>query len=181
MSHGIEEIRSRIKTYPDFPKKGIIYRDMMPLFQKPDVFRKMVDLFAEHVRKTVPDVKAVAGIEARGFLLGPPLALALNVPFLPIRKAGKLPGNVTTEAYTLEYGQAALQVQVEAVPAGKKVVVIDDLLATGGSMKAAINLIQAAGGSVALCLVVMELEELQGRQAFSAPLFSLLTFSALKI
>lgn len=181
MSHRIEEIRSKIKTYSDFPKKGIIYRDMMPLFQKPDDFRKVVDLFAEHVCKTLPDIHAVAGIEARGFLLGPPLALALNVPFLPIRKAGKLPGKVATEAYSLEYGQAELQVQVESVPAGKNIVVVDDLIATGGSMKAAINLIRAAGGNVALCLVIMELEELQGRKTLSAPLFSLLTFSALKI
>lgn len=181
MDRSIEEIRSKIKTYPDFPKKGIIYRDMMPLFQNPDVFHKVVNLLVEQVRKTVREVHAIAGLEARGFLLGPSLALALNVPFVPVRKAGKLPGDVRTEAYTLEYGKAELEVQVESVPAGKNIVVVDDLLATGGSMKAAVNLIQAAGGKVPLCLVIMELEELKGRQAISAPLFSLLTFSALKV
>ncbi|KAH9383363.1 hypothetical protein HPB48_024582 [Haemaphysalis longicornis] len=139
MDRSIEEIRAKIKTYPDFPKKGIIYRDMMPLFQNPDVFHKVVNLLVEQVRKTVREVHAIAGLEARGFLLGPSLALALNVPFVPVRKAGKLPGDVRTEAYTLEYGKAA-------------------------------------GGKVPLCLVIMELEELKGRQAISAPLFSAADF-----
>uniref|UniRef100_G3MT82 adenine phosphoribosyltransferase n=1 Tax=Amblyomma maculatum TaxID=34609 RepID=G3MT82_AMBMU len=148
----------------------------MPIFRKPAVFRKVVDLFAEHVRRSVPNVHTIAGIEARGFLLGPPLALALNVPFVPIRKAGKLPGSVKSQAYDLEYGQDKLEVQLASVSPGKDIVVIDDLLATGGSLKAAISLIRAAGGNVALGLVIVELEELQGRQKLDVPICSLLSF-----
>ncbi|KAK8785715.1 hypothetical protein V5799_007918 [Amblyomma americanum] len=177
MDPRVEEIRAELKAYPDFPKKGILFRDVMPIFRKPDVFRKMVDLFAEHVRKSVPNVHSIAGIEARGFLLGPPLALALNVPFVPIRKAGKLPGNVKSQAYDLEYGKDKLEVQLESVSPGKNIVLIDDLLATGGSLQAAVSLVRAAGGSVALCLVVVELEELQGRQKLDVPILSLLSFS----
>uniref|UniRef100_A0A6M2E8I5 Adenine phosphoribosyltransferase n=1 Tax=Amblyomma tuberculatum TaxID=48802 RepID=A0A6M2E8I5_9ACAR len=161
MDPRVEEVRAELKAYPDFPKKGILYRDIMPIFRKPNVFRKVVDLFAEHVRKSAATVHTIAGIEARGFLLGPPLALALNVPFVPIRKAGKLPGNVKSQAYDLEYGQDKMEVQIESVPPGKNIVLIDDLLATGGSLQAAINLIRAAGGNVALCLVVVELEDLR--------------------
>lgn len=173
-----KEICAVLKTYPDFPKKGILFCDIMPIFRKPDVFRKMVDLFAEHVRKSVPNVQIIAGIESRGFLVGPALALALNVPFVPIRKAGKLPGNVKSQAYSLEYGEDKLEVQLESVTPGQNVVIIDDLLATGGSMQAAVNLIQAAGASVALCIVIVEIEELLGRQKLNAPVFSLIPYSA---
>ncbi|XP_049527109.1 uncharacterized protein LOC119432786 [Dermacentor silvarum] len=173
-----KEICTVLKTYPDFPKKGILFCDVMPIFRKPDVFRNLVDLFAERVRSSVPNVQIIAGIEARGFLMGPALALALNVPFVPIRKAGKLPGNVKSQAYSLEYGEDKLEMQVESITSGQNVVLIDDLLATGGSMKAAVNLIQAAGASVAMCLVIVEIEELLGRQKLNVPIFSLIPFSA---
>ncbi|XP_037500554.1 uncharacterized protein LOC119374502 [Rhipicephalus sanguineus] len=173
-----KEICAVLKTYPDFPKKGILFCDIMPIFQTPDLFRKMVDLFAEHVRKSVPNVQVIAGLEARGFLVGPALALALNVPFVPIRKAGKLPGKVKSQAYSLEYGEDKLEVQLESITPGQNIVIIDDLLATGGSMQAAVNLIEGAGANVALCIVIVEIEELRGRQKLDVPVFSLIPFSA---
>lgn len=173
-----KEVCAALKAYPDFPKKGILFCDIMPVFQKPDLFRKMVDLLVEHVRKSVPNVQVIAGIESRGFLVGPALALALNVPFVPIRKPGKLPGNVKSQAYTLEYGEDKLEVQLESITPGENVVIVDDLLATGGSMQAAVNLIQAAGANVSHCIVIVEIEELHGREKLNVPIFSLVPFSA---
>uniref|UniRef100_G3MSV0 adenine phosphoribosyltransferase n=1 Tax=Amblyomma maculatum TaxID=34609 RepID=G3MSV0_AMBMU len=151
MDPRVEEIRAELKTYPDFPKKGIEFCDIMPIFRKPAVFRKVVDLFAEHVRRSVPNVHTIAGIEARGFLLGPPLALALNVPFVPIRKAGKLPGSVKSQAYDLEYGQDKLEVQLASVSPGKDIVVIDDLLATGGKYNCLCSTLQACARILCIC------------------------------
>lgn len=131
----VEKVRSAIRTYLDFPKKDIVFRDILPVFQKPDIFHAMIDVLAEKVRSTVPDVSAVVGIEARGFIVAPALALALNVSFVPIRKKGKLPGDVKSLAYSLEYGEDQVEVQVESIGKGK-VVIFDDLLATGGGCMA---------------------------------------------
>ncbi|KAG0416488.1 hypothetical protein HPB47_006387 [Ixodes persulcatus] len=132
MDPRVEDIRRAIRSFKDFPKKGILFRDVLPIFHNPDVFRKLIDVLAEQVRSSVPDVSAVVGIEARGFIIAPALALALNVAFVPVRKPGKLPGTVKSQAYTLEYGEDKLEVQEDGFLKGRKVVIVDDLLATGG-------------------------------------------------
>ncbi|EEC15488.1 adenine phosphoribosyltransferase, putative [Ixodes scapularis] len=131
MDPRVEDIRRAIRSFKDFPKKGILFRDVLPIFHNPDVFRKLIDVLAEQVRSSVPDVSAVVGIEARGFIIAPALALALNVAFVPVRKPGKLPGTVKSQAYTLEYGEDKLEVQEDGFLKGRKVVIVDDLLATG--------------------------------------------------
>ncbi|XP_064481231.1 adenine phosphoribosyltransferase-like [Ornithodoros turicata] len=172
----MKEIKDVVRTYIDFPKKGIIFRDLMPVFQQPRLFRNAIDILAEKVKQAVPDIAAVVGIEARGFILGSPLALALHVAFVPVRKPGKLPGNVKALEYDLEYGKDKLEVQTDSFPSGAKVVIIDDLLATGGTMRATCDLIKSLGATVALCMVVMELEGLSGRP--SDPFYSMIKFPA---
>lgn len=178
MNPALKEVSSTIRTYMDFPKKNIVFRDILPIFGKPELLRKLIDILADKVRSTVPDLSAVVGIEARGFLIGPPLALALNVAFVPLRKPGKLPGNVKGLEYVLEYGKDKLEVQTEALASGGKVVIVDDLLATGGSMKAACDLVTALGTTVALCMVIVELDGLDGRKRLLAPFYSVLQLSA---
>lgn len=178
MDPRVEDIRRAIRSFKDFPKKGILFRDVLPIFHNPDVFRKLIDVLAEQVRSSVPDVSAVVGIEARGFIIAPALALALNVAFVPVRKPGKLPGTVKSQAYTLEYGEDKLEVQEDGFLKGRKVVIVDDLLATGGSMQATTSLLQSVGATVSLCMVIVELEELGGRQKVTAPFYSLEKMSA---
>ncbi|CAN7991217.1 unnamed protein product [Ixodes hexagonus] len=173
MDPRLEEVRRTIRSYPDFPKKGILFRDVLPVFHNPDIFRKLVDILAEQVQSSVPDVSAVVGIEARGFIIAPALALALNVAFVPVRKPGKLPGTVKSQAYTLEYGEDTLEVQDDGFLKGGKVVIVDDLIATGGDMQATISLLRSVGATVSLCMVIVELEELNGRQKVTAPFYSL--------
>ncbi|CAN8000575.1 unnamed protein product [Ixodes persulcatus] len=178
MDPRVEDIRRAIRSFKDFPKKGILFRDVLPIFHNPDVFRKLIDVLAEQVRSSVPDVSAVVGIEARGFIIAPALALALNVAFVPVRKPGKLPGTVKSQAYTLEYGEDKLEVQEDGFLKGRKVVIVDDLLATGGDMQATTSLLQSVGATVSLCMVIVELEELGGRQKVTAPFYSLEKMSA---
>lgn len=178
MDPRVEEIRRTIGSYKDFPKEGILFRDAMPIFRNPDIFRKLIDILAEQVRSSVPDVSAVVGIEARGFIIAPALALALNVAFVPVRKPGKLPGTVKKQAYALEYGQDTLEVQEDGFLKGRKVVIVDDLLATGGSMQASTSLLQSVGAIVSLCMVIVELEGLNGRQKVTAPFYSVAKMAA---
>uniref|UniRef100_A0A6B0V2F2 Adenine phosphoribosyltransferase n=1 Tax=Ixodes ricinus TaxID=34613 RepID=A0A6B0V2F2_IXORI len=147
MDPRVEDIRRAIRSFKDFPKKGILFRDVLPIFHNPDVFRKLIDVLAEQVRSSVPDVSAVVGIEARGFIIAPALALALNVAFVPVRKPGKLPGTVKSQAYTLEYGEDKMEVQEDGFLKGRKVVIVDDLLATGGESQ------------VHLCLALLFLDQ----------------------
>lgn len=178
MDPRVEDIRRAIRSFKDFPKKGILFRDVLPIFHNPDIFRKLIDVLAEQVRSSVPDVSAVVGIEARGFIIAPVLALALNVAFVPVRKPGKLPGTVKSQAYTLEYGEDKLEVQEDSFLKGRKVVIVDDLLATGGSMQATSSLLHSVGATVSLCMVIVELEGLGGRQKLTAPFYSLEKMSA---
>ncbi|KFM81000.1 Adenine phosphoribosyltransferase, partial [Stegodyphus mimosarum] len=165
----ILEIKNAIQSHPDFPKKGVLFRDFLPILQNPTLFDKMISLFQNYIKEKVSDVHCIVGIESRGFLLGPTLALKMNIPFIPVRKPGKLPGNVKKEFYSLEYGSDALEIQVDAVTTGQNIIIIDDLIATGGSMEAAVKLIRSIGGNVQCCLAVIELNELKGRSKISAP------------
>ena len=155
-------LKSWIRDIPDFPKKGILFRDITPLLKNPAALKKSVSLLTERASGWTPDV--VAGIESRGFLFGTGVALELGAGFVPVRKPGKLPYDTLRVEYDLEYGTDALEMHADAVKPGEKVVLVDDLLATGGTMEAACKLVEKLGAVVAGCLFVVELTGLKGRE-----------------
>ncbi|XP_032816348.1 adenine phosphoribosyltransferase [Petromyzon marinus] len=161
-------VARRIGLVPDFPKPGVLFRDVCPLLKDPEAFNAVIELLEEKLQKHVGSVDLIAGLEARGFLLGPSLAARLGVGFIPLRKKGKLPGETIAVSYTLEYGQDVVEAQMGALKPGQNVVIVDDLIATGGTMAAAVQLIQKLGGTVLQCLVVIELVELRGRELLEA-------------
>jgi adenine phosphoribosyltransferase len=164
-----------IRDVPDFPIPGILFRDITPLLASPVAFRHVVDTFAEHCRHDMVD--AVVGIESRGFIFGTPLAYRLGVPFVPVRKAGKLPAERMSVEYALEYGSAQLDIHKDALTTGQRVVIVDDLLATGGTAAAAAQLITMVGGSVQELLFLIELSFLNGREKLlDYPVTTLLTY-----
>lgn len=163
MSHELKvDLRAFIRTIPDFPKPGILFRDITPLLASPEALRETVHQLAEAVKDR--DVEAIAAAEARGFLFAAPLALQLNVGLIPIRKPGKLPAETISHTYTLEYGTDTLQMHKDAIKPGTRVLVVDDLLATGGTVEACCRLIEKAGGIVVGCAFVIELTDLKGAQ-----------------
>ncbi|CAL8135525.1 unnamed protein product [Orchesella dallaii] len=176
MEKKLKELKEHISTYPDFPTPGIVFRDMFSLLRNPAAFKDLRDVMVEVTKRNIPDAQAVVGLESRGFLFGSVLAIELGIPFIPIRKPGKLPGELNSVTYQLEYGTDKFEIQKESVQPGLKVLLVDDLLATGGSLKAGCQLIEESGGEVAGCLVIMELLELRGRDKISQPVFSLLEF-----
>ncbi|MGZ9810364.1 adenine phosphoribosyltransferase [Pseudoroseicyclus sp. H15] len=155
------DIRQYIRTIPDFPHEGILFRDVTTLFLHPDGMREAIDQLLEPYRGEKIDV--VAGLEARGFILGGAIAYQLGLGFVPIRKAGKLPGAVLSQAYQLEYGEAVMEVHDDAVQPGQRVLLVDDLLATGGTAEAGIRLIEKMGGEVMGCGFLIDLPDLGGR------------------
>lgn len=157
----MDRIRSLIRDVPDFPDPGIVFRDIMPILREPDALRLVIDLFTDRFRDHGIDV--VAGIESRGFLFGTPLALAINAGFVAVRKLGKLPGETLVLEYALEYGTNHLEVQKDSLRDGARVLVIDDVLATGGTARAARHLLQALGGNVVAAGFLLELTGLGGR------------------
>ena len=159
----MDRLRTLIREVPDFPVPGILFRDVTPLLGVPGALEEVTAHFVERYRDA--GVGAVAGIESRGFIFGAPLAVALGVGFVPIRKVGKLPAEKLTREYALEYGTAALEVHVDAFEPGQRVLLIDDLLATGGTAAAAAHLVEAVGAEVASVAFLIELEFLQGRAA----------------
>ena len=161
MTDRIDLIKSLIRDVPDFPKPGIMFKDITPLLAHPEGFAASIDLLAESAAAMGADL--VAGPEARGFLFGLPLAQKLGVGFVPIRKKGKLPAKTVEESYELEYGTDTVQMHEDAIPAGSKVVLVDDLLATGGTMGACCRLAEKTGGQVVGCLFAIELDFLEGR------------------
>lgn len=154
-------IRSRIRDVPDFPKPGILFRDITTVLKDPTAWRLTIDRMSAVVAPWNPDV--VVGIESRGFILGATIAYALGLGFVPVRKPGKLPHTVHTVEYDLEYGSDALQIHTDAIGPGHRAVVVDDLLATGGTAAAAISLVERCGGQVAGLAVMVELLDLNGR------------------
>ncbi|RRD45561.1 adenine phosphoribosyltransferase [Buchananella hordeovulneris] len=155
-----ELVQSHLREIPDFPEPGVLFRDITPLLADGPAFRRLITLLA---RLVGDDVDAVAGLESRGFILAAPLATTLEVGMLTVRKAGKLPGPVIGVEYSLEYGTAKVELRPETVAPGDRVLIIDDVLATGGTARAAIELVEQAGGVVAGVLVLLELLELEGR------------------
>ncbi|CAN5848088.1 adenine phosphoribosyltransferase [soil metagenome] len=154
-------VAAALRDVPDFPKPGIVFKDITPVLADPRLFQAVIDHFAERYRGQGIDV--VAGIESRGFILGGALAMALGAGFVPIRKPGKLPHHRLRVEYQLEYGSDALEAHVDAVTPGSSVLVIDDVLATGGTASAAIQLIRQLGGTVAAAAFLLELGFLCGR------------------
>jgi adenine phosphoribosyltransferase len=169
------DLTKYIRDIPDFPKPGILFKDITPLLAEPRAFRTAVDRMAEHYRGRKVD--AVAAAEARGFLFAAPLALVLEKPLVPLRKPGKLPHKTHSFSYDLEYGSAELHVHVDAVAPGTTVLLVDDLLATGGTMHAGCQLIEKAGGRVAGCVFLVELTFLHGREKLHpCEVFSLIQY-----
>jgi adenine phosphoribosyltransferase len=173
-----ELLERLIRDVPDFPKPGVLFKDISPLLADHEGLTAVVAGLAEAGR-TGPGVDKVVGIEARGFILAAPVALQLGAGFVPVRKAGKLPGPTHRVGYALEYGDAVLEIHRDAVSPGERVLVIDDVLATGGTVAAACNLVEACGGEVAGVAVLMELAFLGGRAVLpDVPLTALHTVPA---
>ncbi|MEM6610196.1 MAG: adenine phosphoribosyltransferase [Pseudomonadota bacterium] len=161
-----KRIEDYIRTIPDFPKPGILFRDVTTLFEDPRGFRMAVDqLLAPFVGQ---QIDKVAGLEARGFILGGAVAHQLSKGFVPIRKAGKLPGKTISQSYELEYGTATMELHEDAVRPGEKVLIVDDLLATGGTAEAGIKLVERLGGDVIGTAFVIDLPEIGGRARLEA-------------
>ena len=155
-------VASRVLDVPDFPQPGIVFKDLMPLFADGPVFRQVIDGIVEYHGADSFDV--VAGVEARGFVVAAAIAYAAGIGVVPVRKAGKLPRASFASSYALEYGEATLEVHQDAFVAGQRVLVVDDVLATGGTAGAALDLVERAGGTVAGFTVLLELGFLNGRE-----------------
>jgi len=166
-------ISDSIRGIPDFPKPGILFWDITTLLLNPDAFQATVNIFVERYKGRQVDV--VAGFEARGFIFGPPVALALGVPFVPLRKPGKLPGETISEEYITEYSTDKIEMHTGAIQPGQRVLLIDDLIATGGTLKAGINLMKKVGAEVVETACIIELPALEGRKKLEGvPLFVLI-------
>jgi adenine phosphoribosyltransferase len=161
----IDQLRQSIRSIPDFPKKGIVFRDITTLLKDQDAYQKTVDLCFEKYKGSKID--KIVGIESRGFIIGGALAYKLNVGFVPIRKPGKLPAETLREEYHLEYGNDAIEIHKDAIKPGERVLLHDDLLATGGTMKAACKLVENLGGKIIAITFLIELAFLNGRSLLS--------------
>ena len=169
------DLRPYIRDIPDFPKPGILFKDITPLLKAPAAFREAIDALA---RRYAPrEVDAIIGVDARGFLLAAPLAYRLGKPLVPVRKQGKLPFETVTVTYDLEYGTDAVEMHTDGISSGQRVLVVDDLLATGGTLAATARLVEEIGGRGEGLAVLVELTELNGRDRLQGyDLFSLITF-----
>ena len=173
-------LKSHVRTVPDWPAAGVQFRDITPLLQNPKVFRILIDAFVHRYLEPALRPDVVAGLDARGFILGAVLAYELNVGFVPIRKKGKLPFDTVAETYELEYGSATVELHTDAVSPGNKVVLIDDLIATGGTMMAGRRLLERLGAIVTEGAAIVDLPELGGSARLKEsglPLFTLVDFA----
>ena len=168
------DLKEHIRGIPDFPIPGILFYDISTILTSSQAMEFVIESLHDQIKDWKPDV--IAGIESRGFLFATPLALRMNLPMVMIRKAGKLPGEVISYEYDLEYGTDTIQIQSDAIKSGQRVVIIDDLLATGGTLAASVKLCQKVGGEVVGCSVVIELDFLNGRGNLSAPCQSLVNY-----
>ena len=168
-------LRQYIRDVPDFPKKGILFKDITPLLGDPAMLRRAMDLLTERAAGLKPD--KIVAIDSRGFIFGATVAYKLGVGFVPARKQGKLPHQVVRASYQLEYGADALEIHADAIGAGQRVLIIDDLLATGGTAQAAVRLVEQVGGEIAELVFVIELAFLEGRKRLAPhSVFSLLQY-----
>ena len=157
----VEDVKSKIRDVVDFPKPGIVFKDITTALKDPETLRKMVDYICEEFKDVQIDY--VIGLESRGFIFGMPVAYNLNAGFIPIRKPNKLPAKTLKESYVLEYGTDTIEMHEDAVKKGDRVLIVDDLLATGGTASAACNLVTKAGAEIVGCTFVIELDFLEGK------------------
>lgn len=171
----INKLKAAIRSIPDFPQKGILFYDITPILADPKLFRLAIKVLAD--RHKGSDIKAVAAVDARGFILGAAVAYQLKAGFIPIRKKGKLPYKTIEESYSLEYGTATLALHEDAVKPGENILLVDDLLATGGTAAASAHMIEKLGGKIVEIAFLIELAGLKGREKLTNyPVFSALTF-----
>ncbi len=168
-------IKSKVRSIPDWPIKGVIFRDITTLLLDPPAFKQICTIFYD--RYVNEKIDKIVGIDARGFLFGSVLAYKLDIGMIPIRKNGKLPYNTISESYTLEYGEEVIEIHEDAIQKGERIVVIDDLMATGGTISAAANLVEKLGGDIFECSFVLELSDLNGREKLgNRKVFSIVEF-----
>ncbi|CAG8467658.1 6225_t:CDS:2 [Cetraspora pellucida] len=173
----LEYLRSLIKAIPDFPQEGIMFRDIFPIFQDPRAIEMLVSHIVNHINETIKEkVDVIVGLDARGFLFGPMVALRLNAAFVPSRKKGKLPGETLSADFKKEYGVDTFEMQVGAIKSGQNVIIMDDLIATGGTAVAAGQLVEKSGGKLLEYIFLIELADLNGRKNLTAPIYSMITF-----
>ena len=171
----VEKLRSAIRDVPDFPKPGIVFKDITPVLCDGALFREAIDLFLNRCRKI--DINKIVCIDARGFLFGSAVAYDLGVGLIPIRKKGKLPYKTERAAYTLEYGEAEMEMHIDSIHPGERIVLIDDLLATGGTSASAATLVRNVGGDLVEAQFLIELEFLKGREKLAGtPVVSFLSY-----
>ena len=170
------DLKKHIRSIPDFPKPGILFYDISTLLAHAKAWHETIERMADMLRPYKPDV--LAGIESRGFLLAAPLALALGTGFVMMRKQGKLPGTTVRHTYALEYGTDTIEIQNDAIKKGARVVLVDDLLATGGTLAAAVTLLEQVGGVVPAAACVIELTFLEGRKRLKVPVETLLKYDS---
>ena len=156
------DIKESIRSIPDWPIEGVIFRDLTTLMQDPQAFRKACDLLYERYRDM--NIDKIVGIDARGFVFGAVLAYRLGIGFVPVRKKGKLPCQTIEESYTLEYGEATLEMHVDAITPGERVVIVDDLIATGGTVGATVKMVKKLEAELVECAFIVELPDLKGRE-----------------
>ena len=168
-------IKSKVRSIPDWPIKGVIFRDITTLLLDPPAFKQICTIFYD--RYVNEKIDKIVGIDARGFLFGSVLAYKLGIGMVPIRKNGKLPYSTISESYTLEYGEEVIEIHEDAIQKGERVVIIDDLMATGGTISAAANLVEKLGGKIFECSFVLELPDLSGREKLgNRKVFSIVEF-----
>ena len=169
------DLKSKIREIPNFPKDGILFYDITPLLKDAQYFQRVIEKLADFYRDE--DIRKVVAIESRGFILGAPLAYLLKAGFVPVRKGGKLPSEVYEVKYNLEYGTSTLAIHKDAISLGERVLIVDDLLATGGTISATVHLIQKLGGAIAGIAFLVELQELRGREKLKGhPVLSLINY-----
>lgn len=171
----VDHLKKAIREVPDFPKKGILFKDITTLCKEPELFQRMVDMLGH--RYIGKGIDLVVGIEARGFIVGAALAYKLGAGIVLVRKPGKLPHKTLKATYTLEYGQDSLEIHQDAIKKGQRVVIADDLLATGGTAGAVAELVRKMGGEIVECAFIVELEDLKGSEKLKPlPVFSLIKY-----
>jgi len=174
-SDTIDKLRAGVRDVPDFPKKGIVFKDITPILSNSALFKASIDVFLERCRGKKID--KIVGIDARGFLFGSVVAYELGVGFVPLRKKGRLPYKTESAKYSLEYGEAEMELHIDAITQGEQVVLIDDLLATGGTSASAATLIKKVGGELLEAIFLIELEFLRGREKLApTPVISFLKY-----
>ena len=161
----IELIKAHLRQVPDFPTKGILFKDITPILENPQLFKEVIQIFKEKLEEFTPEV--IVGIESRGFIFAAPLAVEMGIPFVLARKPGKLPSHKISVEYSLEYGSDSLEIHKDSIENDQKVAIVDDLLATGGTSEAAVKLVKSLGGNVVSVVFLVELISLKGRERIS--------------